>query len=384
MLQADLNSKKRVSDVFAGEVPDRPPMGFFAIDSDTASKVLGRETYWRAKAKSQIAFWEGRRDEVVQSLIADGIELYKKLDIIDIIPVCVMAAGICPPKDYIPDPPKKIDDNTWEDRTGRVYKYSAQTKDITVVNDPSIWSENFSVDSFHWDGNINKPDETVFEVVDALIKEFKEDRFIIGPSAQENAWFLPGGMERGFLEIAQAAEKTKDVFESLVDKAIAHDKFYIRPDQDAVMGGDDLACSNGPLISPDMYRKIFLHGFKRRIAAYKQHHKPFIKHCCGDTAKYLDIFVELGIDCYQSIQKSAGMDIFELYESHAKDFVLWGGVPVESLINGSCEDIKKVMGELKNYFYGKSRFILGTTHSVATGTKYENFMTLLDEYNTWI
>ena len=55
--------KQRVEKAFQRQVPDRPPLGFFAIDSDTASKVLGRETYWRAKAKCQIAFWEGRRDE---------------------------------------------------------------------------------------------------------------------------------------------------------------------------------------------------------------------------------------------------------------------------------------------------------------------------------
>ena len=81
-----LTSKKRVDSVFAGQIPDRPVIGFFAIDSDTAGRILGRETYWRAKAKSQIGFWEGRRDEVVQSWIEDGIELYKKLDFVDIVP----------------------------------------------------------------------------------------------------------------------------------------------------------------------------------------------------------------------------------------------------------------------------------------------------------
>lgn len=383
MHNTGISSKNRVKDVFAGRIPDRPPLGFFAIDSDTAGKILGRETFWRAKAKSQIAFWQGRRDEVVQSWIQDGIELYKKLDMIDIIPVCVMAAGMCPPKDYDPAPPRRIDDNTWEDKSGRVYKYSAQTKDITIIQDPNVWSENFSLESYRWDGKIEAPDNSVFEAVDALINEFKTDRFVIGPSGDETAWLLPGGMERGFMEIAQHPGEIREIYESRVDRAIAHDRYYIRPEQDAVMGGEDFACTNGPLISPHMYREVFLPGFKRRIAAFRSYNKPFIKHCCGNTAKYLDIFTDLGIDCYQSIQKSAGMDIAGLYDDYSSKFVMWGGVPVEVLIGGTPADIKTVMKGLKEKFYGKSRFILGTTHSVAVGTKYENFMTLLDKYAKW-
>ncbi|MGV7235420.1 MAG: hypothetical protein ACQ9ET_04100, partial [Nitrosomonadaceae bacterium] len=115
-----MNSKQRVNTALSLEMTDRAPLGFFAIDSDTASKVLGRETFWRAKAKCQIAYWQGRRDEVVESLIADGIELYKKLDIIDIVCVGVSCAGTVPPKDYDPNPPKQLDNDTWEDKQGRV------------------------------------------------------------------------------------------------------------------------------------------------------------------------------------------------------------------------------------------------------------------------
>jgi len=42
------------------EEPDRVPLGEFAIDFDTVERILGRETYVRAKAKTQIAYWDGR------------------------------------------------------------------------------------------------------------------------------------------------------------------------------------------------------------------------------------------------------------------------------------------------------------------------------------
>src|SRR5512135_2054999 len=98
-----MNSKERVKRILARQPVDRIPIGFFAIDFDTVEKLLGHETYLRAKAKSQIAFWEGRRDEVVQSWIEDTIALYRKLDFVDIINVSAMASSLVPPKDYVPD-----------------------------------------------------------------------------------------------------------------------------------------------------------------------------------------------------------------------------------------------------------------------------------------
>ncbi len=375
-----MNSKERVATALRGEIPDRAPLGFFAIDSDTASKILGRETYWRAKAKSQIAFWEGRRDEVVESWIADGIELYKKLDIIDVIPACCDAAGLCPPRDYAPDPPCKVDDNTWKDRDGRVYKYSAVTKDITMVHDPDTWTRSHSIEDELWDGRTVEPDPSVFEVVDALIEAFGNDRFILGPSGGENAWLLLGGMERGFMEIASRPEDVKQIFESRVAESETLDRYFIRPGQDGVLWGQDLAHQNAPMMSPESYRDLFLEGFKRRVAQVKKSGQAVVKHACGNNGPLLGMFAEAGIDCYQSIQASAGMDLVEIKKQYGDKFALWGGVPVEYLIEGSADDIRGAVCRAMTEVAPQGGFILGTSHSVAVGTRYENFMTLLDEF----
>jgi uroporphyrinogen-III decarboxylase len=384
MQQVKDKSKQRVFDALSSKTPDRTPIGFFAIDSDTASKVLGRKTFWRAKAECKKAFWDGRRDEVVQSWIEDGIELYRKLDIIDIVPVySSMSAGICPPKNYQPEPPRQLDRNTWEDKLGRIYKYSPQTKDITIVYHPKAAAYK-DIEQEKWNGSIEKPDETIFEAVDTIINAFKEDRFVIGNHAGEMAWLLGSSMEQGFMEIALNPDKVKSTFESQIEKAIAHDEFYIRPGQDATIGGEDLACSKGPFINPDTYKRLFLPGFKKRITSLQNKKLPFIKHCCGDTTKFLDIFVEAGIDCYQSVQASAGMDITQVYEKYSNQFALWGGVPVEHLIEGDAFDIRSDVRKVMQKLGSRSKFILGTSHSVAVGTKYDNFLAMLDEFSKWI
>ena len=63
---------------------------------------------------------------------------------------------------------------------------------------------------------------------------------------------------------------------------------------------------------------------------------------------------------------------------------MWGGVRVEHLVEGSAEDIRKDVNRVMEQVAPKGRFILGTSHSVAVGTNYDNFMTLLDQFNRWI
>ena len=97
-----MNSKERVQAALKLQAPDKIPYGEYAIDSDTVEKVIGHETYLRAKAKCRIAFWKGRRDEVIQSWKEDTIEFYEKIDCLDIVNLAADAIGLVPPQDYIP------------------------------------------------------------------------------------------------------------------------------------------------------------------------------------------------------------------------------------------------------------------------------------------
>jgi len=135
-----MTSKERARTALHGGIPDKVPLGDFSIDADTVSRILGHPTYVRAKARSQIALWEGRRDEVVQNLIEDTIALFRKLDCYDMINLCAMTLGLVPPKGYQPEAPRRIDDVTWEYDDGRILKYSEITADITLVYDPEEWT----------------------------------------------------------------------------------------------------------------------------------------------------------------------------------------------------------------------------------------------------
>ena len=101
-----MTSKERVQAAIAREPVDRVPLGFYAVDHDTIARVIGRKTLVRNKIETQIAIWEGRRDELAESYKVDSVEFYRKIDCADII--LPKEAPLLPPKDQEPDPPETL------------------------------------------------------------------------------------------------------------------------------------------------------------------------------------------------------------------------------------------------------------------------------------
>lgn len=373
-----MTSKERVAAALEGRVPDRVPYGEFAVDFDTVERILGHETYLRAKAKSQIAFWEGRRDEVAQSWLEDHLELHRRLEL-DIV-TFPMATWEMPPETGDP-PPRRIDANTWEDRFGRIYKQSEATRDITCVHDPVRDARVFTAAEFEREPERPVRDERSWRILDTVVQRLKDEKFICGPSGGSIGIVLLGGMERGLLELAANPEAVRAATALRVREQNLADEVFVHPDSDAVLWAEDLGYKTGPLIGPAMFRDFFLEANKARARNVKERYgKKILKHCCGNINLLMDYFVDIGFDAYQSIQPTAGMDLCRLKRDYGDRITLWGGVAVENLVGGAPEDVRADVRRAMACAKPGGRFILGASHSVAVGTKYENYMAMLDEY----
>ncbi|OGJ90003.1 MAG: hypothetical protein A2268_12540 [Candidatus Raymondbacteria bacterium RifOxyA12_full_50_37] len=373
-----MTSKQRVLDTVEGRIPDRVPIGEFAIDSDTVEKIIGHETYLRAKAKSQIAFWEGRHDEVAESWRKDHIELFRKLEL-DIITFPMYTWDVPRPSDD--PPPRKVDAATWEDTHGRVFKFSEATADITCVSDPVMDRKVFAKEEFEKEPDPSAPDKRSRAILDSVITVFKNEKFIIGPSGGEVGIVLLGGMERGMEELLTNPEAVSAATAYYLKKQTAADPLCIHPDSDAIMWGQDFCFNSGPFIDPEMFRQLFFAANKERVdTIHRKHGKKVFKHCCGNTQILLDMFVDMGYDVYQSIQPTAGMDVCAVKRSHGHKIGLWGGVALEHLIGGTMDDVRTDVRRAMQCAKEGGRFILGASHSIAVGAKYDNYMAMIDEY----
>lgn len=378
-MYCNMNSKERVRLALEKKAPDRVPLGFYVVDHDIISKVIGRPTYLRNKTALQVALWEGRRDEIIESMKEDVVSFYKKIDCVDLLTfkeACMMS----PKGASSEDVPEKIDDRTYRDRNG-IWKLEPETNDIMYMPDRKTGDDlaEYSKDEF-LDRSVSVPDPSCFELSEHLLKHFGKEKYIAGYSGGITAVTLLGGTEAGLMTMALQPDIIKACNEQMVFRQNSLDESYILHGVDGVLVEQDMAGSNGPLISPGMFEELCFPYYRRRIANIKKYVPHVILHNCGNNLPLMDMLVDGGVDAYESIQTNSAMSIKALAELYGRRLCIWGAVSVEVLISGTVADVRRDVLRCFREAEKTEGFILGPSHSIAFGTKYDNFMAMLDEY----
>ena len=375
-----MNSKERVRAAVARQPVDRVPLGFYAVDCDTVGRVLGRSTWVRDKVETQIALWEGRRAELAESLKADVVEFYRKIDCADLL--LPKEAMLLPPADYEPLRPRRIDADHWEDDRGRVWQAARGANEIQCVHDPTAGTRTWSVDDFADRTPPAPPDPSVFEVLDHVIAQLGDERYVACTTGGITAVTLLGGTEEGLVLHALQPEVVLAANARSVWRQNALDAHHIRPGAAGVLMEQDMAGSNGPLLSPAMFETMCYPFLKERMAHVKQvwPEAQILFHNCGNNIPLMEMFIDCGVDCYQSLQTTAGMEVGRLKDDFGDALCFWGGVPVELLIDGSVDEVRAAVRTAMERGAPGGGFILGPSHSVAFNTKYDNFLAFLDEF----
>jgi hypothetical protein len=370
-----VTSRERVRAAIRHEPVDRVPLGFYAVDCDIASKVLGRPTLVRDKIRIALALAEGRREEVAQSLKRDTVELYGKLDCADLI--LPKEAQILPPRDYEPEPLSALDESHWRDGRGRVWQAVWDKNDLMCVQDPTrrreVTQRDFD-DAPAPDG----PDESVYDVLDHVAttaERYVASMYSVTPMP------MPLDFDGSLMlyalepELIRAANRKHARDQAVLDAAAS------RPGTAGAFAEQDMAGTNGPFISPAMFRELCLPTLAQRVAHVKRRHDQLIYHNCGMNIPLMEMFVAAGVDCYQSLQTTAGMEIGRLKELYGGRMAFWGGMPVETLVAGTPEQTRACVRTALERGAPGGGFIFGPSHSIAFGTRYGNFMAMLDEFD---
>ena len=74
------------------------------------------------------------------------------------------------------------------------------------------------------------------------------------------------------------------------------------------------------------------------------------------------------------------MDPWVIKEMAGNQMAVWGGVNVASLVAGTPDDVRADVRRAMERAKPGGGFLLGSSHSIAWGTKYDNFMAMLDEF----
>jgi len=90
---------------------------------------------------------------------------------------------------------------------------------------------------------------------------------------------------------------------------------------------EDLSMKNGPLLSPDMYRRFILPEMKRLVAYFKSEGVRWIVvDTDGNCELVIPHFLEAGVDAIWPLERASEMDPLAIRKKFGRELRLWGGV----------------------------------------------------------
>jgi len=362
-----MTSKERVLKALRHEEPDRVPVGEMGIDAHVTERVLGRRTHYRGGWWSQLAAWEGRGQELLDSEMRDPVDLYTRLDF-DVVPIYL---GF-DPAEMKPRCVKRIDENTVE-VDGVRYGLSPQTNTYVahpahVERDIAQWKEG---------GPYQSPPDKAWDLFEHYARAMS-DRFLVARSV---GGFFPmyaaGSMPECLTAYLTHGAECRRVNRYQCEHACRRAQDYIRHGADAVFIGGDYCDSRAPLISPTLFRETVFPYLRDLCAAIHDAGGYALKHTDGNTWPLLDMFAEAGVDIIQAIQPSAGMDIRRLKARYGNVFTFMGAIDCDTLVRGTPEQVRQEVDYNLKWASPGGGHILCSGNTIQYGVPYENFMAML-------
>jgi len=360
-----MTPKQRTMAALDHREPDRVPTGEFAIDHSLIDEVLGRQTFWRAKRRYHEALWDGRRDEVVESMKRDIVDFTRAMNL-DMVPV-----NTVPHKDFAFRKPKQLDADTWEDECGNILKYSHATEEIGLHkpgHQPAPPSDFELPPELH---------ESELELVRYVMEELGDTHFVFCRAGRfHGLGYTSGWSEDMFIRVAEEPDAVAAEQLQAAEAVGAAIRPFVEAGVHGVALGQDYGFNSGPFVSPKAFSRIYAPAMKRRCEIVHEAGLPCLFHSCGNNRAILDQMVAAGMDAYQAIQPLEHIE--EIKQLFGHRLTLWGGVSTDTLRRGTPEEVQQqALFTLKHCGPGGG-LILSSSHSVVVGTPAANYRALVD------
>jgi uroporphyrinogen decarboxylase len=361
-----LQPKVRVATALRHREPDRVPVGELGCDWEISERVLARPTYYRAKWREYVAEWDGRRDEVVASYARDLPDLARLLGWDFVV------APLVPPRRERYQWPEMLGEYIWRDDAGKVWQYAPESGGhAMLMSAPPLTLADLAEDDFHLD-------ESRLEAIASIVRDIGSSHFVFGrlPDATF-PWLETVGMEEFLVRTVTEPAFVAGAIAREMKKALAWLEAMCDLGVDGVVEGADYCDSRGLMFNPRSFRELVLPAIEQLAAAAHARGKFFLKHSDGNNWAILDDFVAAGVDGWQGIQPSLGMDMGLLKRGYAGRLCLFGGVNNETLVQGTpAEVVAEVRDAIRQAGRGGG-LVLTCGNTLQIGTRYENYLAML-------
>ncbi len=206
----------------------------------------------------------------------------------------------------------------------------------------------------------------------------------IGGVVYEICWYMRG-LERWYMDMVENPAFCEALLERILKFWLGYYTVFMAEVGDiidVVMIGDDLAGQNGPLFSPNFYRKIVKPRQKRLV----QHIKSLTKakiwyHTCGSCFEYIPDLIDNGIDILNPVQVGlVNMEPKKLKEKFGRHLVFWGGaIDAQHILPfAKPNEIREHVRRNIEIFKPGGGYVFNNVHNIQVGVPVENVVALFD------
>lgn len=365
-----MTSKERVRAVLNGQKPDRIPHGENGYTSDFYYEITGKKTLCYSGWDELEALWRGDRDKVVQ-------------DYVDAL--CTMAEAL--EWDYIrvPAAPKKmdysgfkrLDEKHYSDDKGNVYKFDPSVGSIAY---PENINTEMEIDDLP---SIDEPfevDDSEMDIARGVIERMGNEKFIVArlPGEATFPYLATVGMEEYLIRMLVDPDFVHASTKVYLRRMLKYCDAFIGVGCDAIQELADYGDNRSVIMGKSRYDEFIAPYLKILCDHIHALGGYFIKHTDGYVMELLPSFVEMGINGWHGIQPAIGMEIKKIRECVGDKLCLWGGVDVSALIDGTPEDIKRLVRKAVKYG-AEGGLLLACGNVIEHGTKKENYLALIEQ-----
>jgi len=243
------------------------------------------------------------------------------------------------------------------------------------VKSPADWPDmkrRFRVD----DPSRKRP----VEEIDALRAAIAEGKmifmYLIGPYGKLREWMGFENLSTAFYDYPDMIHDMVDAWtELLLDQVeqIPEDLFI-----DEVMWWEDMACKNGPFVSPAMFREFLQPCYHAAMTAAKKRGCAIsVVDSDGNPHDIVANWLQEGVNIMFPLEVAAGVDPYAWREEFGMELRLRGGVAKAPLVAGGSA-IDKELERLKPLLE-QGGFIPHLDHLVPPDISYKNYLKYLEK-----
>ena len=365
-----MKSRERLLTALKHREPDRVPI-------DLGGTATGIEAEAYDYLKERIGF----RGET-KTFLRDHVEVDES--ILVRFGVDTRYIRVRPPRDYSPMIDK---DNSYVDFWGTRWKKPPSSLYWDMVDYPIKEPTMEALKKYRWPdpedpGRIDGLEERakkLYETTDyALVVDAP------GFGVFEQGWALRG-FENFLMDLALTPKFAEALMQGLAEYRIAlwgHILDAVGEYVQVVMESDDMGTQQGPMVSPETYRRLIKPAQKKVWQFIKSKTKAFLfLHSCGSVRKFIPDFIELGLDILNPVQVAArDMDPKELKSEFGKDLTFWGGgCDTQKLLSfGTSEDVENEVKKRISELAPGGGFVFNQIHNIQPQVPPENILRMFE------